>query len=317
MRIATGIAVALVFIALPSPAVTRARYAMGTVCEITADDERQIASAFAEAQRIERLLSTWTGESELARLNRGATARVSPELYDLLRSAMRWSERTGGTFSPLVAPLVDLWKTRYEGALPKQSEVARALEQMHLGNVSFSKDDTIVLHNGAAFEEGGFGKGYAIDRMLSLISAPKVIVNFGGQLAVRGSFLVTIADPARRDVPVISLRLRDASLSTSSGSEKTFEVAGRHFSHILDPRSGHALPPRGSASVIARDALTADILSTALYVMGVDEGLRWAEANGVAVLFITTDHSIRISRAFRDLAREVVVLDRQFELQES
>jgi len=84
----------------------------------------------------------------------------------------------------------------------------------------------------------------------------------------------------RRNKSVVGLTLANASLSTSSASEKTFEVSDKNgaqrFSHIFDPRTGQALPPRGSVSVVADEALTADILSTALYVMGEDEGLRWA-----------------------------------------
>ena len=136
------------------------------------------------------------------------------------------------------------------------------------------------------YEEGAFGKGYAIDRMLDVLGASDAIINFGGQLGVRGAHLVTIADPENRAKPVLELTIRDASISTSSGSEKTFVAGGRRFSHILDPRTGQALPPRGSVSVIAADALTADILSTALYVMGPETGLRWAREHGVTTIFI-------------------------------
>jgi thiamine biosynthesis lipoprotein len=142
------------------------------------------------------------------------------------------------------------------------------------------------------------------------------MIDFGGQVLVRGEQRVAIADPQRRQHPVLDFALRDASLSTSSGSEKTFEVSGRRFSHILDPRSGEALPPRGSASVIADDALTADILSTALYVMGEDDGLRWADANGVAAIFIDPQRHIRLSAKARERARGLALLDRNFSVKE-
>jgi thiamine biosynthesis lipoprotein len=148
--------------------------------------------------------------------------------------------------------------------------------------------------------------------MLAQIPAAHVVINFGGQLAVRGETEVAIADPEKRDAAVVSFRIRDASLSTSSGSEKSFLVGGRRFTHIIDPRTGQALSPRGSASVIAPDAFTADALSTALYVMGPADGLSWANANGVAALFITPDSHIRASAGFRQLVRDFVVLDHQF-----
>jgi FAD:protein FMN transferase len=260
--------------------VARARFLMGTVCEIDAANESQIAAAFDEAARIEKMLSTWRADSELS------TGRHSPELDSLLAVVDRWRDATGGAFEPRIRPLIDAWKTRAEGAVPSRDVIENALSRIRSGN--------------APVEEGGFGKGYALDRMLTKIDGD-AILDFGGQLLVRGAAPVTIADPLHRDRPVVALTLRDASLSTSSGSEKTFVVGNRRFTHILDPRTGEALPPRGSVSVIASDATTADILSTALYVMGRDEGLRWANAHGVAALFI--DDSIAPSRTFPHFER--------------
>jgi len=196
-----------------------------------------------------------------------------------------------------VKALVDAWHIRGDGTLPAPEtiELARAQKQI---------------------EEGAFGKGYAIDRMLALLPREEAMVNFGGQVAVRGMLRVDIADPADRNKPALSLELRDAAISTSSGSEKTFFSRGREFSHILDPRSGEALPPRGSVSVIATEALTADILSTALYVMGEDDGLRWADANGITAIFIASDRKVRLSAAAREHVRGLRVLDRNFSLKE-
>jgi len=143
--------------------------------------------------------------------------------------------------------------------------------------------------------------------MLALTSGDAMI-DFGGQLIVRGSRDVAIADPADRDKPVLALTIANASLSTSSGSEKP--------GHIFDPRTGEAVPSRGSVSVIADDALTADILSTALFVMGEDEGLRWADANGVAAIFINPTHHVRLSAKARERARGLSLLDRNFRLKE-
>ncbi|HYI11156.1 MAG TPA: FAD:protein FMN transferase [Thermoanaerobaculia bacterium] len=281
-----------------SAVVQRARYLMGTVCEVAvpAGHEAEIESAFAEAKRIESMLSTWTEESELARLNRGA-GQASPELRALLDETADWSKKTGGAFDPRVKSLIDVWKTREAGALPDAGAIAEARKSSRI-------------------EEGAFGKGYALDRMLARITSAEAMIDFGGQLAVRGELRVTVADPARRDRPVVAFTMRDASLSTSSGSEKTFEIDGRRFSHILDPRTGGALPPRGSVSVIADDALSADILSTALYVMGEDDGLRWAKAHGVAAVFINPTRQIRLSAGARRRARDLELLDRNYSVKE-
>jgi thiamine biosynthesis lipoprotein len=276
----------------------RARYLMGTVCEVAVPDgqEPEIELAFAEAKRIEQMLSTWIDGSELSRLNRGEDA-ASPELQALLATAADWSRRTNGAFDPRIKSLIDIWRTRQAGAIPDRAAIARAMQ-------------------GRQWEEGAFGKGYALDRMLARLTAPEVMIDFGGQLVMRGELKVTIADPTNRQRPVVAFTMRDGSLSTSSGSEKTFTIGGRRFSHIIDPRTGDALPPRGSVSVIADDATTADILSTALYVMGEDEGLRWAGANGVGVIFINTNRTIRLSAKARERVRGLELLDRNFSVKE-
>jgi thiamine biosynthesis lipoprotein len=300
MRRAATLIAALAIVPVISEAAVaqRARYLMGTVCEVAVPDghEAEIELAFAEAKRIEQMLSTWIPGSELSRLNRGESA-ASPELSALLANAAEWSRRTNGTFDPRIKSLIDLWKTRDAGALPNRDAITHAMQAKQ-------------------WEEGAFGKGYALDRMLAKLTAAEAMIDFGGQLAVRGELQVTIADPTDRERPVVAFTMRDASLSTSSGSEKTFEVEGRRFSHIIDPRSGDALPACGSVSVIADDATAADILSTALYVMGEDEGLRWAGANGVAVIFINPNRTIRLSAKARERVRELELLDRNFSVKE-
>jgi thiamine biosynthesis lipoprotein len=234
-------------------------------------------------------------------------------LAELLQHAIGWAGATGGAFNPLVGPIIEAWHTRAEGAVPSSDAINAAAARASLSNAVIA-GNVVRLANNAEFEEGAFGKGYAIDRMLAQIDSPPAVINFGGQLAVRGEARVTIADPDRRDVPVLALTIRDASLSTSSGSEKTFECGGVRFTHIVDPRTGRALPPRGSVSVVATSAFDADVLSTALYVMDAGEGLRWAGAHGVNAIFITSQRDVRVSAAARRAG--IQILDHQFKLKD-
>jgi len=292
MRLAAGaLAIAALLPAVTAGAgVTRARYLMGTICEITADSAAQIEIAFEEAKRVEGMLSTWRDDTELARVNHGDAAAASPELTSLLETAMRWQRDTNGAFDPRIRGLIDVWQTRGAGAVPSSDQIANAMREHR-------------------YEEGAFGKGYAIDRMLARIDGDTT-VNFGGQIGRRGTIRVAIADPRHRDQPVMAFDLTDGSLSTSSGSEKAFTVAGRPFSHLIDPRNGQALPPRGSVSVIHRSALIADILSTALYVMGPADGPRWARTHSITAVFIDDGNNIELSAPLAGLE----VLDPRFKV---
>src|SRR5687768_12615142 len=120
----------------PAPFVTRSRYLMGTICEISVPPsptaEEQIAAGFAEIARVEALLSTWKDDSELSRLNRAPQQQpfaVSEELFCLLNESLGWARKTGGAFNPLIGPLVDVWKTRDEGRLPDAMMLEAAISR--------------------------------------------------------------------------------------------------------------------------------------------------------------------------------------------
>jgi thiamine biosynthesis lipoprotein len=303
MKRAAMIAALLLALLPAALAENRAQYLMGTVCEVSADVTTE--PAFAEARRIETMLSTWRDDSELARVNRGA--KPSAELSALLEKTVVWSGETGGAFNPFMRPLIDAWQTRGEGRVPTDAERVAALA---LVRASSGRDARSPL----GFEEGAFGKGYAIDRMLNALrerGAKHAVVNFGGQIGALSETEVTIADPKHRQHPVVALTLKQGSISTSSGSEKTFEKDSRRFSHIIDPATGEALPPRGSVSVIADSAFDADVLSTALYVMGCERGLAWARAHRVTAIFID-DEFIRLSAPLPGLQ----VLDAHFKVKD-
>lgn len=278
---------------LMESATSRSRYLMGTVCEVIVNGDAARADvAFDEIARVEGLISTWSGRSGLAAINRAGGGVASPELFNLVAEAMRLGRLTGGAFNPLVGPLVELWQTRADGALPAPEAMRAVLPLLSLDGPTLDAERRVVeLPAGVRFEEGGFGKGYGLDRAAVALAAAGVeeyLIDFGGQLMIRskGPVEVAIAHPERREQPAILLTMTSGSISTSSGSEKTFVVDGERFSHILDPRDGRALPPRGSVSVVSQSALEADALSTALYVMGPGEGIAWADAHGVAALFI-------------------------------
>jgi len=278
----------------------RTRYLMGTECSITLPGDAAWSLfdlAFDEIDRIESLLSTWRDDTELARLNSSdaTEVRVSAEVSQLLSTVSHWARETDGAFNPLVGPLIDIWSSRSHGRHPSEAEITGALDRMRLDDLVVDTSRQIVRRSpGIVIEEGAFGKGYALDLALDLLEAASVsaaYLDFGGQIAIASDspIEVAIANPERRDEPAVFFRMRSGSLATSSGSERTFELDGTTYSHIIDPRSGFPLPPRGSVSVLHHSALVADILATALYVMGPEQGLAWSDEHDVAALFLDPD----------------------------
>src|SRR6185295_16213692 len=140
-------------------------------------------------------------------------------------------------------------------------------------------------------EEGGFGKGAGLRDAIGALSragVSRASLDLGGQVAVLGrGWTIPVADPRRRDRPVIALSIDGGSVSTSGNGERGIEVNGRRLGHILDPRTGEPAADFGSLTVWTADPLRADCLSTGLYVLGPGRALRWAAAHpGVEVLVL-------------------------------
>lgn len=260
-----------------------------------------IENAFTAVRRLDSLLSTWRGDSEIAAVNAaepGTPVPVSSDLYDLLAEAADWSRRTGGAFDPAVGSLVDAWGLRDVGRVPSPAALAAARSAAGLDGFVFADAPRTIArrHAGAWLDSGGFGKGAALREAARALRARGVAsarLNFGGQVLVFGppprgeAWVVPVAHPGRRNEPVASLRLRDRSASTSSQSERGVTAGGRRLGHVLDPRTGEPVPAWGSVTVVAADPMVADILSTALLVMGPDEAWRWAEGRrDVGVLLL-------------------------------
>lgn len=275
---------------------------MGTLLRIHLDGSpRAIEAALREVERIERACSTWEAGSAWSRLNgaRGEAAPMEAEWISLLGQALVLSDRTGGAFDPVIRPLLEAWGVRSGGREATETEWRGALAASgaRLLQLDPRAGTARLLDPRAGVDEGGFLKGHALDaarREAQRRGANSGWMDFGGQLIAWGRPLpVQVADPSDRGRARVALQLRDASLSTSGCSER-----GRH---LLDPRSGRPCDAWGSVSVVAPSALEADILSTALYVLGPEAGLAWAERHALPALFQFPDRRHRASSAFDSL----------------
>ena len=150
----------------------------------------------------------------------------------------------------------------------------------------------VTKRRNVTIDVGAWGKGDALDRVRRELPGATWLIDLGGQVAVNGAgpndggWRVSIAHPDVRQQGVLDVVLREGSISTSAGSERDRHVRGRRIAHHLDPRTGQPVAFNGSVSVWHAEGLVADALSTALYVMGPAQGLRWAEAHGLAACFL-------------------------------
>jgi thiamine biosynthesis lipoprotein len=277
---------------MPAESIVRHAAAMGTALALTVSaPTRDLALDASEAavravESAERLLSTWRTDTPLARLNAsapGVPTPVTPELWRLLKSLFEWSDSSGGSFDPTVAPLVRAWGLRAGGRVPSAEELRSARNATGARLFTFEESPLRISRRDAlaGIDEGAWGKGWALDRAADALRAAgstSFVLDLGGQVLASGEEVaIVVAHPRDRSRGVATLRLKDASASTSGNSERGLLVGDRRVGHLLDPRTGEPARDFGSVTVLSMDGLTADILSTAFFVLGPEEGLALSE----------------------------------------
>jgi thiamine biosynthesis lipoprotein len=275
----------------------------------------------AELAAINRAMSTYDPRSELSEFNRRQDLRWVPAsrgLLEVLDRASQISTASRGAFDVTVGPLVDLWgfgpeiRTR---RVPDDSMIERVRQsvgyqhlQADLSARAIRKRDSRIQVDVCAI-----AKGYGVDRVAMVLDRQGIhnyLVEIGGELRARGTtaagkpWQVGIERPVERGHVVGEIvALENRGIATSGTTEDFFEQDGRHYSHIIDPKTGRPVEhPPIAVSVVADTTMEADAWATALVVLGPERGYSLAQARGLAALFVTASgptFDVRVTDAFR------------------
>ena len=245
-----------------------------------------IESVFREADRIDRLMSTYKDDSEISKINRDAglgPVRTGEELYELIGRSLEISTLTQGSFDITYESVGQHYDFR-----SRQRPDDQTVENERL-NIDYRFVFLDAASRTVAFEKegvrinlGGIAKGYVVERGISLLESMGIenaIVTAGGDSRLLGDrrgrpWVVGIRDPRKDGEVAISVPLQDEAISTSGDYERYFDEDGVRYHHIIQPFTGSPVSGVHSATVIGPDAVTTDALSTSVFVMGVDKGLR-------------------------------------------
>lgn len=258
-----------------------------TIDAYTEDSEKLpsiLDQAFDEVDRIDRLMSHYKADSPLSRINRDAAASpvaVEPELYDFIAEAIRHSRDSDGAFDITVGPLMKVWGFfRGEGRFPSDRDVEAVRPLIGWQHVIMDPGQRTIRFDrpGMELDLGGIAKGYAVDRVVKILRAAHVsaaLISAGGSTIYglgappnRTAWTVSIQDPVDSAKVARDVALRDRALSVAGSSEKSFEVDGVRYSHIMDPRTGRPVQGVLTVAVIARTGTEGDALDDALFVLG-------------------------------------------------
>ncbi len=237
------------------------------------------AAALAEIDRENDLLSAWQPTSEFSRWikTRNTPVKVSPELLDVLSLFDAWRQQTGGALDASAETAVRVWKTaEAEHRQPTNAELTAAVKSMQQPHWSVDRAAGTATHlDDAPIALNSFAKSYITGHSASAAlaaGATGVSLNMGGDIVLQGQMKqqIAVANPradAENDPPLDTIQVANRTVATSGAYRRGVDIAGRHFSHIIDPRTGQTAESILSSTVIAPDASEAGALATAFSVM--------------------------------------------------
>jgi thiamine biosynthesis lipoprotein len=298
MRIAFAVLVVLSLIcASPARAdwVRREEAIMGTriYVELWHDDpvrgEQAVDAVMGEMRRINALMSHYLPDSQLSQINaRGAVepVAVDPELFELIRTSIRFSELTEGAFDITYASVGYLYDYRHH-VHPSEKEIQAALPGVNYRNLVLDPERHTVrfAHPGMRIDLGGIAKGYACDRaveILKKLGVAHAIITAGGDTRLLGDrrgkpWTIGIRHPDDRNRVVLSMPLADVAISTSGDYERYFDENGVRYHHIIDPKTGHSPSGVRSVTIIGPTGTETEGWSKGVFIHGAEEGIRLIE----------------------------------------
>lgn len=281
-----------------------------------------VAAAYEEMHRIADLADRFPPPgtaacnlSDVCRINAQAgigPVRVDADTLAMLTLAQKYHDLSAGAFDVTIGPVMDLWGFAGNNpAVPLPHNIVKtlALVDNNLLQVNTQKQTVYLQKVGMKLDLGAVAKGYATEKALQALvrhGVRKALIDAGGNIRVLGTnarntpWRIGIKDPRHADAMVAVLALEDAAAVTSGDYYRYFEVGGRRYHHILDPRSGYPASENRSVTVVSKDAGLADVLSTALFVLKEEEALSLAEKLGVDLFLVSAEGRISHTSTLAD-----------------
>ena len=310
---------------MPDKIYTSTIFAMDTIMELQIAGDRDYTPVAEEYIRsLEKELSVTDSGSEIARLNSGGTLKLSKEVSHILEGAIDVCQKTDGALDITVYPVLKAWGfTTGQYRVPSDEEIDRLLKNVDYREIKTARDDTsasgegemtVELKDGMQLDLGSVAKGYtgsAVADRLRKLGVEHALLNLGGNVQCIGTkpnnekWKVAVKSPFLDSTTGMLgvIEADDVAIITSGGYERYFEEGGEVYWHILDPRTGKpAKNGLASVTIVGKDGLKCDGLSTALFVKGLDDAIEyWRERDDFEAVFITDDREVYVTQGLSEL----------------
>jgi len=298
--------------------VSRSQLLMGTVVDIVVNAppdlaESAIAAAFAEMRRIENLMSPQIEQSDVWRLSHGAGPfEVSVETSEVLGLGQAVARQSGGAFDLSLGRLKQLWGIETATPrIPADEEIRAALQGTGPDSLRLEGQTVFKQQSDLRVDLGGIAKGFAIDRAVAVLRQAGVLhasVNAGGDLRLLGDrgdrpWRIGIQHPRRSGELLATLELAGTAVVTSGDYERSFERDGIRYHHLFDPQTGRPARDCQSVTVVADEAMLADALATAVFVLGPERGMAFLQQFRAEGILVTANGEVLVTPGLQQQVR--------------
>jgi len=333
-----GLAVVLIFILLnfffhQKIKYIQTRSLLGTFVQIqicaTRSEWGLVLTAFDKSwKRLEEInarMNVYSENSDIAKINRSYphAIKVHPDTYQVLAFSKKYGELTRGAFDITIWPLVVLWKDAQDSQkLPSQKEIQRVKEAIGSDKIKLLSDNQVqLMHPRTKIDLSAIGQGYAADEASKILRKEGLrnfLVDTGGEIFAQGfneqgqSWSVGIKDPWHPEKIAEVVLVTERGVSTSGNYEKYYTIHQKKYSHIIDPRSGYPANHVASATVVCANATQADVFSTALCVLGIQDGAKLLQSLlPDAAIIVMEQHSAEPIRVYKNRAYQKLFVSKQ------
>jgi FAD:protein FMN transferase len=284
---------------------------------VVADDEKwayeKIEAGINEIKRIEKLLTTFSEDSETNQVNQNAgiePVQVSRETFNLIKRSITISEITQGAFDITYGSIDKrLWNfDQNMTSLPDKDTAKRMVRLINFRNVILNEENCAVFlrQEGMRIGFGGIGKGYAADcakRVMKEQGVLSGVVNASGDISAWGTqpngekWTIGIVKPDSSHEVFSYLSITDMAVATSGNYEKFIMVGGKKYSHTINPRTGLPVTGIKSVTIITTSAEIADAMATPVMIMGINTGLDMInQMKNIEAVIIDDDNNLYTSK---------------------
>ncbi|WP_291653886.1 FAD:protein FMN transferase [Clostridium sp.] len=295
---------------------------MGTVVTVTlydSNDENVLDKVFNKVKELESTLSINENGTLVDKINESAgiePVKVDYDTYTVIKKGLEYAKLSNGLFDISVGPIVKLWNIGLpEAKVPTQEEINSKVPLVGYSDIELNDEESTVFlkRQGMIIDLGGVAKGYTADVISDILTEEGVksaIIDLGGNIFAHGSkvdgstWTIGIQNPFSDRGDIIGkITVKNKSIVTSGIYERYIEKDGIKYHHILSPKTGYPYENEiAGITIISDKSSDGDALSTSVFAMGVDEGMKFINTqDGIDAIFVTKDNKVYITDGIRDI----------------